>query len=465
MLTWFQGLKFPLKIALVIGCVLVGLIMIGLSQIKPYTLIVDGNEIRLKAVAFHADQLFALAEIVLQEDDQLSINADRFSLSLPRQITMTSARNVLVQTPQGEFVNFSPGLIPANLLAQVGFQLYPHDLILIEGRQIPFDMPLAAGQDVILEYIPAKRIDLYADGNYLHTIFTQASTYLDALEDSPLSIHPLDDTNPDLESVLGAVNRLDITRAKQICLQTSAEISCGLTPAQSVSQALSDLNLTPQGLDYSNPDGSSLLQENQHIQFHRVSERVTLVTDESNFGFAYQPDPETELDTTSVIVPGRPGILVTRTRERIVDGKIVSASEEETWQASQESDAIYGYGTLATLKSEVVDGQSIEYWRKVSVYATSYHPAEFEGDAITRSGLPLTKGIIAVSAAWYPNMAMQQVYVPGYGFGTIADSGYGIPGRYWIDLGYDDENYVGWHHQTTLYFLAPIPASYPGVLP
>lgn len=63
-------------------------------------------------------------------------------------------------------------------------------------------------------------------------------------------------------------------------------------------------------------------------------------------------------------------------------------------------------------------------------------------------------------------MAGQQVYVPGYGHGVIGDSGGGgIPGRYWIDLAYDDENYVGWHHWTTLYFLTPVPAYIPAVLP
>ena len=83
----------------------------------------------------------------------------------------------------------------------------------------------------------------------------------------------------------------------------------------------------------------------------------------------------------------------------------------------------------------------------------------------TASGLPLTKGIIAVTLPWYRDMKFQKVYVPGYGYGTIADTGGGIPGRYWIDLGFDDSNYESWHHWTTLYFLTPIPAFIPTVLP
>ncbi len=84
---------------------------------------------------------------------------------------------------------------------------------------------------------------------------------------------------------------------------------------------------------------------------------------------------------------------------------------------------------------------------------------------MTASGLPLTKGIIAVRTSWYGVMEFQPVYVPGYGRGIIADTGGGIDGRYWIDLGYDDSNYVGWHYWTTLYFLMPVPSYIPTVLP
>jgi 3D (Asp-Asp-Asp) domain-containing protein len=124
-----------------------------------------------------------------------------------------------------------------------------------------------------------------------------------------------------------------------------------------------------------------------------------------------------------------------------------------------------GRGTKAVVQTETVDGEELQFWRKVSVYATSYHPSIFGPDARTRSGMPLAHGTVAVSAAWYPSMVGQRVYVRGYGYGTIGDSGGGIPGTPWIDLGYGDADYVGWHSWTTIYFLTPIPAWYPAVLP
>ena len=48
---------------------------------------------------------------------------------------------------------------------------------------------------------------------------------------------------------------------------------------------------------------------------------------------------------------------------------------------------------------------------------------------------------------------------------TVADTGGGIPGKYWIDLGYGEEDFVNWHETVTVYFLNPAPANVPEVLP
>lgn len=171
------------------------------------------------------------------------------------------------------------------------------------------------------------------------------------------------------------------------------------------------------------------------------------------------------MDSTSVITPGQLGLVISRQRSRLENGEVVQSSEEAPWKASDPADAVLGWGTMVVVKTEVVDGQTLEYWRKVSVYATSYHPSEFSYGALTRSGLSLTKGIVAVAASWYNGLELQPVYVPGYGHGIIGDSGYGIPGQYWIDLGYDDENYVSWHEWTVIYFLTPVPAYVTAILP
>jgi len=48
-----------------------------------------------------------------------------------------------------------------------------------------------------------------------------------------------------------------------------------------------------------------------------------------------------------------------------------------------------------------------------------------------------------------------RLYVPGYGFAVAMDTGR-ITGA-WIDLGYEDDDFVLWHQFVTVYFLTPVP--------
>ena len=163
---------------------------------------------------------------------------------------MRTARNVLVRTPKKDHVYRNAELFPANLLAQAGIKLFPHDLILLDDKVIAHDQPLPSGLDVVLEYIPAKRIDLYTNGKLFTSIFTQAVSYQEALEEAQFQINPLDDFEPELDTPLQAINRLEIFPSRQLCIQTSAQTVCGLSSARTVSQALLDLDLSPQLLDF-----------------------------------------------------------------------------------------------------------------------------------------------------------------------------------------------------------------------
>jgi 3D (Asp-Asp-Asp) domain-containing protein len=78
------------------------------------------------------------------------------------------------------------------------------------------------------------------------------------------------------------------------------------------------------------------------------------------------------------------------------------------------------------------------------------------------------KGVIAVHLAWYRLLKGSQLYVPGYGIGTIADTGAYPYNNYWIDLGFTDAEfalYGKFYKSITVYFLAPAPPNVPGILP
>ena len=60
---------------------------------------------------------------------------------------------------------------------------------------------------------------------------------------------------------------------------------------------------------------------------------------------------------------------------------------------------------------------------------------------------------------WYLSMQGQQLYIPGYGFGSVEDVCNGCVGKPWIDLGFSDSNFQAWHQWVTVYFLTPVPAN------
>jgi len=107
---------------------------------------------------------------------------------------------------------------------------------------------------------------------------------------------------------------------------------------------------------------------------------------------------------------------------------------------------------------------TIEYWRAVEMFATSYSPCRLGVPDLcsntTASGLPLQRGVVGTIRSWYNVMNGQQLYIPGYGFAVIGDLGAGYPdGRPLIDLGYGDDDYIPWHSWVTVYFLPPVPDS------
>lgn len=419
----------------------------------------------MRALAFYPRDLFKLAGITLQPQDRLSLDPDKFSLDIPERINLVSARLVTLETPEETKEILTAELIPANILQEAGIQLFPKDVLLVEGENIPLDQKIAPAEPVSLQLEPAKRVDIYIDQQYQTSLFTQKATFQEVLSEAGLEFNQKDRFSPRLGETLSSSTQLHITLAEPVCINTNNQEFCGLSAGETVSEALADLEITPQNLDYAQPEEDEPIPTDRRVTIHQIEERLVLQTDETSFAYSYQEDPNTQLDTTAVIVPGQAGIDVLRTIERIEDAALLASTSEGPWKASNPRDGVMGRGTVAVMQTETVDGQTIEFWRKVSVYATSYHPSTFGDNPQTRSGLPLAKGTVAVSAAWYPSMALQSVYVQGYGFGTIGDSGGGIPGTYWIDLGYSDEDYVGWHSWTTLYFLAPIPAWYPVVLP
>ena len=443
--------------------ILLGTGLIALQFYGQYTLIVNGEAHNLRTLAFTARQVLHAAGLSLKPEDRIFPDADKLNLT---QRTIILDQAVPVQIAQGDNITTlkTTERIPANLLAELGIVFFPEDRILRNGSEISWDEPLPAGEPILLQFQPAHRINLKVDGQEI-VFFTQQRVLGAALWEAGISLRSEDRLSLPLETVLSSTTKLSLKKADPVTVAYAGKQISGFSAAETVGEALAEIGIPLQNLDYAVPAENEPLPADGTIRIVQVREEIRLEKEETTYQNTYVEDPEAELDTVSVIVPGQVGLVVTRTRVRLEDGKEVASFTEGPWKASDPQDGVLGRGTKVVVRTETIDGETIEYWRKVTVYATSYSPRALGGDNITASGMILTKGIIAVRTSWYSVMQFQPVYVPGYGRGIIADTGGGIDGRYWIDLGYDDSNYVSWHYWTTLYFLTPVPAYIPTVLP
>jgi uncharacterized protein YabE (DUF348 family) len=296
---------------------------------------------------------------------------------------------------------------------------------------------------------------------------TTATTVSRALWDAEIHINAGDQLSTPPETALETLRAkgpamIALRSARPISIQSGGQQVRAKTTAETVGQALAEAGVALQGLDYAMPAEDQPLPEDGQVRVVRVREEIVLTQEALPFESQSIPDPEGEMDQTRILEYGEYGIKVVRERALFEDQQEVSREVDSDWTAKDPVPQTVGIGTKIVVKTLDVPGGPIEYWRAISVYATSYSPCRLgteDGSCgeVTASGMRLTKGIIAVTRAWYRIIGGLRVYVPRYGIGVIADVGGGIPGTPWIDLGFEDHDFEGIVGWTTMYFLTPIP--------
>jgi len=450
------------------GLILAGSLVFFLALKRPAFVIMDEEIITVQTRAFTAAGVLRSAGITVTPLDQVTPEVNSLVGWMPI-VKVRSSKPVYFWMPGMDTPAYiiSRERIAGNLVAQFGVKLFPGDRLVWNGQEIHANTELAGQNSYVIQYTAAIPITIRENGQTV-TIHNAASTLAEALWQSGIQLNRTDQVSLPLSRHPMAGTELAIQHAIPITILTAFGSMQCFTPAMNAGSALAAAGLSLQGLDYSLPVEDSLLERGNEITLVRVQEESLLDQQIITFSSEYIADPETVLDQTRVITPGHYGLQVARIRVRYEDGEEVSRVTDSEWTASLPQNEQIGYGTKVTVNTLSTPAGNIEYWRSVEVYATSYSPCNLGtgscNDA-TASGAILQEGIIAVSTAWYSWMRGQRVYIPGYGFGTIADAGGGIPGQYWIDLGYTDDTYVPWHQNVTMYFLTPIPSTIPYTLP
>ena len=353
------------------------------------------------------------------------------------------------------------------LLAEAGVTLAEGDQLLWNGAPVALEQALPAEGDLTLQ-VRAAQVVTVRSGTQQKTVRVLGPALGAALWSAGLAVTPLDLLSSPYSATLAQARDLTLKPALALRIRVDGKELLARSAAATVGQALAQAGVALQGLDYAIPAENQPLPADGLLRVVRVSESIELQQTLLPYKNEMVADPTIELDQQRIVEAGQPGVQVKRVRVRFEDGKEVSRQAEAEWLASAPRSQKTGYGTKIVVRSLDTPDGPIQYWRKVTVYATSYAPCNFlqtigQCSYSTAAGYPLQKGVIGVGEAWYQLFKGWGMYVDGYGPAKVGDYGY-IPG-FWVDLGYSDADFINWHRNTTLYFLTPVPANVPWILP
>jgi len=438
---------------------------------RPVTLTVDGVEQTITSRALTVRGVLRDAGVKVSSADEVSPPAGKW-VNADTRIVFYHAGLVQVWVePQGK-------LIPANTIADTPVEIVTaagltpgeSDKYLINGKIVEANEKLTKSPGMVLQYIPAVKLSVSVDGKD-QVITTAASTIGQALWDAGITIFNGDTISPSMET--RPENGMDVmvTRGIPLVIQVDGREIKTSTTAKTVGDALAAAGVALQDMDSSRPAETEAIPEGGRIEVVRVSEEILLEQTTIPYTVEYVPDDTLELDQTRVSVEGSVGLQAKRVRVRYENGIEVKRTDEGTVILKDPVTRQVAYGTQIVLRTLSTPDGTITYYRAITVTATSYSPCNSGADRcypITASGVPVKKGVIAVRSAWYQFLKGTKMYVPGYGIGSVEDTGYYPYNPNWIDLGFTDAEfalYGKFYPSITVYLLAPAPAYVPGVMP
>ena len=351
---------------------------------------------------------------------------------------------------------------PIEVLQEVGITLAQSDKIFIDGQQYEpesLDREIAALNIVVQRGIQVTIVD----GDDVIELTSHGQTVGETLVEAGVTLFLADVVTPDISTTLSRGMVVVISRSKPLTIVVDGERIQTRTVAQSIADAVADAGITLAGLDYTFPALDAPVVANTSVRVIRVTEEPVTEETTASYETVYQANAEMMLDTRRILQAGQDGIIEHTYRVRYENGVEVDRVLENEIQRQEARNQVIAYGTNIVLRTLSTPEGPVEYWRRLRVYATSYHPEALGGDDVTATGMRLRKGVVAVDPTIIPYRT--NVYVEGYGTGVVADTGPKRANPYWIDLGYSDDDFRNWHRWVDVYLLTPVPADVQYLLP
>ena len=428
---------------------------------KSVTLIINGQpQIAVTDTNTIAELLNELAIHLSEGDTVAPALTSRVTENLT--IEVARARSVTVTIDGHSQVYRTHLENPAQILESMGMMVGRNDEISVDGTRVQADQlgdwPVPATEISLRRTLTLQLVD----GGRQQQIETTSQTVGEALFDAGVTLYIADEVAPDLNATVTPDMVIRITRAQPLYVIADGAVVETRAQGQTVVDALAEAGVALVGQDYAMPGENAPLLPGMRIRVIRVSEEMITEETTQPFETVFQADSTLEIDQRQEIQTGQEGISRTTIRVRYENGIEISRQPSETVVVQEPRNRVIAYGTNIVLRTVDTPQGPRQYWRRIRMWATSYHPEALGGDDRTATGDTLQKGIVASRTDLIRYGS--EVFVPGYGIGKMADTG-PIYRPLFIDLGYSDADYQPWARWVDVYLLAPVPDEIMYILP
>jgi uncharacterized protein YabE (DUF348 family) len=432
-----------------VGCVAVG---------EDYVIYDDKARLTVVGQYETVAEVITAAGIILRPEDAI-IPALTSAAETHTAIHIQRAYPVILRTEQGSQTIWTRQATLGGFLTEAGISVQAATPVAADGLPVGIgqlaDVPLPS----LVEIGRFHTITIY-NGNQRQTVRTAVLTVGAALQEAGIMLFDADRVEPPPATPLKPGLIINIQQSLPFTIQVDGRTQQTRSYQTSPRAILAEIGITLHGDDYTIPDPNTPLRTNGTIQVIRVTEGFRLEDEPIPYQTIWQASDQLDLDSQEIIQPGIPGILRRRLRLRYENGVEVGQTTDGEWIEREPADQVMGYGTRITVRTVETPNGLLSYWRLVRMRVTSYTAAssgrETDDPAygITASGYGVARGMVAVDRTIVPFRSF--VYVPNYGIGYVGDTGGGVRGR-WIDLGYQEHDFVPWSGYVDVYYLTPVP--------
>jgi uncharacterized protein YabE (DUF348 family) len=457
-----MNIKRPhLSIILMILALLVAAGALLAFRQKKVTLEVDGKQQTVTTRKITVGSLLKDSDVAYSEADSIQPSTGSL-LTNGMEIVVQHTATIVIMDGGQEIQISSAANSPQAWLEAAGISIGNQDRVFVDGKESDSSQPVAYAAEHQVKIHRPMKVTLIQNGK-TRTFTSTALTVGEALSELDVDLFPNDRLDPPTDTPLTTDTTVTLLSSRELSIKLGDETLKARASADTVGAALAQAGISLQGLDISQPDAEDPLPADGKIRVVRVSEVITLETENIPFDTIFEAQADVNIDTQKITQFGQSGLSAIRTRILFEDGQETARMLESKQILVEPVSQIEGFGTKITVQTMDTPDGPVEFYRALDFYATSYYP---------KMASPPWYGAVACGGKWQPGYVAvdlnyipcgTRLYVPGYGFAVAMDTAY-ISGA-WIDLGYPDDAYIGWHRHVTVYFLTPIPASVSWVIP